>query len=78
MHKLQIKSITDTALISHYLHESKLMLRTNEMCTPNRRCDPEHSRQQKAPIASESGGAPGGGTMSDAHRGCRSLQSEQT
>jgi hypothetical protein len=61
-----------------YLQESRLMERTKEMCTPNRRWEPEHSKQQKAPMGSDPGGAPGGGTMSDAQRGWRSGQSEQT
>lgn len=60
------------------LQESRLMLLTKLMCTPSRRCDPEHSKQQKAPTAVEPGGELGGGTISDAHRGCLSGQSEQT
>jgi hypothetical protein len=47
------------------------------MCTPKRRCDPEHSKQQKAPIFSVPGGAPGGGTIKDAQVGFLSGQSEQ-
>ena len=51
---------------------------TKEMCTPRRLCDPEHSKQQKAPIARDPSGAPGGGTMREAHRGWRSVQSLHT
>ena len=61
-----------------YLQESRLTLRTNEMCTPSRRCEPEHSRQQKAPILSVPGGAPGGGTIKDTQVGFFSGQSEHT
>lgn len=48
------------------------------MCTPRRRCDPEHSRQTKAPVFSVPGGAPGGGAIRLAHVGFRSGQSAQT
>lgn len=54
------------------------MERTKEICTPSRRCEPLHSRQQKAPIGKDPSGAPGGGTINEAHRGCRSVQSLQT
>lgn len=47
------------------------------MCTPRRLWDPEHSRHMNAPIGKEPGGLPGGGTIKDAHRGCRSGQSQQ-
>ncbi len=59
------------------LQLSNVMLRTKVMCTPNRRWLPEHSKQVNAPKAREPGGLPGGGTMSDAHRGWRSGQSLQ-
>ena len=76
----------DLSLFKTYLHdgfeqnlqESKLIDRTKAMCTPNLRCDPEHSKQTKAPIGSDPGGAPGGTTINDAHLGCRSGQSAQT
>lgn len=67
-----------TARQHQHVHESKLTDRTKAMCTPRRRCEPEHSKQQKAPMGSDPSGAPGGGTISEAHRGCRSGQSEQT
>lgn len=54
------------------------MLLTNEMCTPSRLWLPEHSRQQKAPMGKELGGAPGGGTMRDAQSGFAAGQSLQT
>ena len=60
-----------------YLQESRFTLRTNEMCTPKRRCDPEHSKQQKHPIFPVPGGAPGGGLIKDAQVGFLSGQSEQ-
>jgi hypothetical protein len=59
-----------------YVQESKLIDRTKDICTPSRRCEPLHSKQHKAPIASPPS-ISGGGTINDAHRGCRSLQSEQ-
>ena len=65
-------------IVIHYLQESRLIDRTKAMWTPKRRCAPEHSKQEKAPIFKEPGGAPGGGTINDAHRGDRSEQSEQT
>ncbi len=66
------------SFFSLHLQLSRLTLLTKLICTPSLRCDPEHSRQQKAPIFSAPGGLPGGGTINDAHRGCRSGQSEQT
>jgi hypothetical protein len=53
------------------------MLLTKLMWTPSRRWLPEHSRQQNAPKAKDPGGLPGGGTISEAHLGCRSGQSLQ-
>ena len=64
--------------LSTHSQESRLMERTKAICTPSRRWDPEHSRQTKAPIGNDPGGAPGGGTIKEAHRGCRSGQSLQT
>ena len=55
-----------------------MTLLTKLICTPSRRCDPEHSRQQKAPIVDVPGGAPGGATIKDAHVGFFSGQSEHT
>ena len=66
---------TDTR---YNLQLSKLTLLTKLMCTPSRRWLPEHSRHMKAPMGRAPGGLPGGGTMREAHRGCRSGQSEQT
>eukprot|EP00978_Attheya_sp_CCMP212_P018192 scaffold49487_cov50-Attheya_sp.AAC.3 len=48
------------------------------MCTPRRRCEPEHSRQQNAPMGSAPWGLPCGGTIKEAQRGCLSGQSEHT
>ena len=44
------------------------MERTKAMCTPNRRCDPEHSKHINAPIGGVPCGAPGI-LIKDAHRG---------
>lgn len=60
---------------SKNVHESKLIERTKDICTPKRRWEPLHSKQHKAPIAKPSD-IPGGGTINEAQRGCRSLQSE--
>jgi hypothetical protein len=61
--------------ILFHLHESKLIDLTKVICTPSRRCDPEHSKQQKEPIRFCVVGASGGDTIKDAQRGERSVQS---
>ena len=68
---------TNTNILQlEYLHESKLMERTKAMCTPNLRCDPEHSKHMNAPIGGVPDGAPGI-LINEAQRGCRSGQSTQ-
>ena len=59
------------------VQESRLTLLTKLMCTPRRRWEPEHSKQQNAPIALVPGGAPGGATINEAQVGFFSGQSEQ-
>lgn len=65
------------ARTSSSFQESRLTLRTKLIWTPKRRCEPEHSKQQNAPILVVPGGDPGGGTINEAHVGFFSGQSEQ-